>query len=353
MKRLDSYFLEYNEVDEETPHSVFYMNPEQLLNPRRIDIVAKYYYIKAREKGENLKLAIELYRKHIEAFSDGTFSEPGNSKKSTFDDYLTYFDKMIDSFKSIGFDESLSIIPVGKNLEILDGSHRAACALYFKEEVKVMCFESLSVDYGFEFFKKRLLDDFYIDIIAKEYVRLKKNVQVLFVWPRIATETNVRYVDEQLVRDGFNIIYEKKMKLDEKDLWNLVFNIYREEHWVGSTRDDFKGLTDKRDSVFDRDGYLKLYILDYTSVEELTKAKEKLRKHFKIDKSSLHSIDTSEESMKILDILLERNFSNLLYENFSKAKDRDYSILRTLKRKIRYNYRLLLNETKKILRKPV
>ena len=174
MHRLDPYFKEYNKIDKDSEHEIFYMEAQDLINKKRIDIVVKYYYIKDRESGENIEFAQELYKKHIEAFSDGTFTEQGNKDKNSIEKYIETFDKVIDSFKEKGFDEEVSLIPVGRDREILDGSHRVACAIYFKTKLRVIQFKNLSVDYGFDFFRRRVLDEFYLDFIAKEYVNLKK-----------------------------------------------------------------------------------------------------------------------------------------------------------------------------------
>ncbi len=282
MNRLDQYFRDYNKIDENEDYDTFYMKAEELINPRRIDVIAKYYYIKARETGENLEFAKELYEKHIEAFSDGTFEEQGDGYKKSLERYFEVFDNLIDDFKDRGFDETLSVIPIGKNNEILDGAHRVACAIYFKLDVKVMKIDSISVDYGFKFFKKRLLDDFYLDFIAKEYVALDRDVYVMFVWPKVGTEENTEYIDDSLKQDEINILYKKKIKLDKQGLWNVIFNTYKDEHWIGNPKSEFKGIGENRDLSYSKDGCFYVYILNNTNFENLVTKKDDLRKHFKV-----------------------------------------------------------------------
>lgn len=353
MDRLDTYFKAYNKVDETEAKDAFYMEAKDLINPRRIDIIVKYYYIKARETGENLDLAKEIYTRHIEAFSDGTFTEQGKPEKNTIEKYFEVFDGLIDSFKEKGFDEELSLLPVGKNNEILDGSHRAACALYFNQRVKVIKFEDLSVDYGFEFFKKRLLDDFYLDFIAKEYVNLDRDVYAMFVWPRIGTDKNEEYIDKSLKEDGFHVLYKKKIKLDKEGLWNVVFNTYKDEFWVGNPSNKFKGVDDNRNLNYSDEGSLYVYILNNLEVDSLIEKKEALREHFGVGNNSIHSFDTSEESIELLDILLDKDYDNILYENFLNTKDVNYTFSKYVKRRIRHTYRRVLNKVKHIIGKPV
>lgn len=353
MDRLDKYFKEYNKIDEDTDYETFYMQAKELINPRRIDIIVKYYYIKARETGQNLEFAREMYEKHIEAFSDGTFKEQGDGYKNSLKKYFEVFDKLIDDFKENGFNEKVSLVPIGKYNEILDGAHRVACALYFKEDVKVIKFDNLSVDYGFEFFKKRLLDDFYLNFIAKEYVALDRDVYVMFVWPKIGNMENNEYIKNSLEKDNFNIIYQKKIKLDKKGLWNVIFNTYKDEFWVGSPRNNFKGVDKNTSLNYSECGYFYVYILGNTNFESIINKKKDLRKHFKVGTNSVHTFDTPEESIAILDMILDKDFDQVLYQNFLNTKDVNYTFIKYIKRRLRYLYRKTIDKIKSIIGKPV
>lgn len=353
MEKLDPYFVSYNKLDKDSEHSIFYIKAEELVNKKRIDIIVKHYYIKARETGENLELAEDMYKKHIQAFTNGTFQEQGNKEKTSIENYIEVFNKMIDDFKERGFDEELSIIPVGVDGEILDGAHRVSCALYFNKQVKVIKFPNLSVDYGFEFFRKRLLDEFYLDFIAKEYVNLKRQVYALFVWPRIGKDENIKYIEESLDKDNFNIIYKKQLKLDKRELWNLVFNIYKDEQWIRHNHNYFESVKEKRDLCYDSKGYLYVYVLSCLTVESLTQKKEMLREHFGVGKSSVHTTDTYEESAEILDIILDKDYDKILYENFLKTKKLRCGLIKWIKRKLIYIYQRTKNIKNKITGKPV
>lgn len=353
MNRLDDYFKAYNKIDEQTPHSTFEMEPAALITPRRIDILVKYYYIHARETGEDLAFAKELYEKHIEAFTDGLFQEHGNKEKNSLEKYLEIFDEMIDQFKEAGFDAKQSVIPIGRNNELLDGAHRTACALYFHATVPVMKFPDLAVDYGFDFFRRRLLDEVYLDFIAKEYVQLKGEVRAMIAWPKIGNKQNIQYIDDELERQGVQILYKKRLTLDEKTLQDLVFTIYREEHWLGFNLEKFKAVQYKANLCYDEKGYLTLYLLEDVAEEQLVDIKNHLRNYFQVEKSSIHTADTHQESVETANFLLDQNYGELLRQNYLARKDVDHTFTRFAHRKIRYYYRTALNRLKKILGKPV
>lgn len=353
MQRLDAYFRKYNKIDEDFVYDKHTIDPTELINSRRIDVIVKYYYIKSRETGENFEFAKELYGKHIEAFTDGLFEEHGNKEKNTLEKYFEIFDQLIDSFKEVGFDEKLSILPIGSNNELLDGAHRAACAFYFNCPVTVIQFPELSVDYGFDFFRRRLLDGIYLDFIAKEYVSLNEDVDTLIAWPKIGNNKNKQYIQSEIQRQGARIVYQKKFKMNRQVLEDLVFGIYREEHWVGFNLEKFKAVKYKADLCYDEKGYLMVYVLENAGEKKLFEIKETLREYFQVEKSSIHTADTHEESVEIANFLFNQDYEKLLHQNFIERKDVDHTFIRFAHRKLRYLYRKAINHIKKMIGKPV
>lgn len=353
MERLDTYFKEYNGINEDENYLTYKMNPKELINPRRIDLIVKYYYIKSRETGEDVEFAKELYGKHIEAFTDGTFEEHGNKEKNSLDKYLEIFDELIDSFKEEGFNAERSVLPIGGNNELLDGSHRTACALYFETEVTVMKFPELSVDYGFDFFRRRLLDEMYLDFIAKEYVRLNEAVSTLVVWPIVGTKKNKQFIEAEIKRQGAQIIYHKSYHMTREALEDFVFTIYRQEHWVGFNLENFHGVKEKASFGYDEKGQLILYVLEGISFEQLDRIKEKLRADFQVGKSSIHTGDTHEESVEMVNFMFAQDYKQRLHQNFMDRKDIDHTFTRYVHRKLRYFYRVTINQLKRLFKKPV
>lgn len=186
---------------------------------------------------------------------------------------------------------------------------------------------------------------------AKEYINLNKDVYAMFIWPRIGNDQNARYIEESLKEDGFEILYKKKMKLTRDQFWNLVFNAYKEEFWIWTPFDGFKGVDENVSRTYRENGYLYVYVLDNLDVVKLIEKKESLRKHFAVGNNSMHNFDTSNESIEILNILLSKDYHKVLGENFLKTKDSNYSTFKYVKRKIKYTYVRLLNKFKYIMGK--
>ena len=132
---LTEYFVRENNIVEGTPYKILDIPARLLITPERIDLMAKWIYIYHREKNLNMESARELYMHHIEAFSNGTFIEPGTEDKNSIEKYFDEFDRIIDSVKENGFDEAVSLVPVGKDGVLLDGSHRCAACAYFNKNI--------------------------------------------------------------------------------------------------------------------------------------------------------------------------------------------------------------------------
>ena len=116
-----------------------YVDALELFTKNRIDLVAKYKYVEMYDRGLDIPFIRELYKSHISAFSAGTFIEEGQEeKKNSIEDYERIFKDLIDSIKCTGFDEHISVVPVGGENVILNGSHRVAIAAYFGLKVPVV-----------------------------------------------------------------------------------------------------------------------------------------------------------------------------------------------------------------------
>ena len=99
-----------------------------LIHPCRFDLMAKYLYIKLKDKKLKTDFFKELYHKHLITFNgcnefpDRTVGETGLSKTNIYI-FLNTFDSLINSIKNYGYDEKHPI-PVGKNGIIVNGAHR-------------------------------------------------------------------------------------------------------------------------------------------------------------------------------------------------------------------------------------
>ncbi len=170
--RLTPYIIEGFGINADTEYEIIRLPARSLICERRIDLMAKWLLLDAMEGNGNLDECIGIYRRHIEVWSGGTFTECGSPEKNSFDKYLSSFLKLRDDIKCHGFNEDISMLPVGSHCEILDGAHRLSCAAYYGYAVTAIRFPSLSVLYDAEYFKALGLDEKIIKILIEKYNKL-------------------------------------------------------------------------------------------------------------------------------------------------------------------------------------
>lgn len=316
---LTEYFLSGNNITEDLPYEIKDISAQELVTPERIDLLAKWIYIDAKEKGMHPETAKQLYLKHIEAFSEGTFTEPGNEDKNSIEKYFQEFDILIEDFKQHGFNEQKSLVPIGKDNILLDGAHRTTCALYFHKKLRVIKFENIKRDYGTAFFKKRGLDERYLDRMVMQYCKLQPNIYMACLW-QTADEKLRGQAKEILEKECGKIVYVKDIALNYTGLRNFMMQVYGHQKWIGTLEDGHKGLDDKVIRCYKKGSPLTAVVFHCDNLDKVINVKAKIRDLFHLENDSIHISDTDEETRLMADILLNENS-----RHFLRCGDMDFS----------------------------
>ena len=298
------------------------VDARELLTSNRIDLVAKYKYVEMYDNAWNIPFVKELYKAHISAFSAGTFIEPGQEeKKKSIEDYETYFIQLIDDIKKNGFDEQISVIPVGGDNTILNGGHRVAIAAYYGIKVPIVHVSDRIDKYGIDFFNNRLLDKKYLNYLLSEYIKLKDNIYVGVVWP--AADAGKLSQAFTILNQQGNLICYDEVELTYQGLFNLMSNIYGHQSWAGSIDDGFRGIYGKVDSCYKENTKTHVFFLENASLEEVQQLKSNIREEFGIGNHSVHICDTHEEAVQMARLLLNENSVHAL-NNAQICKENQY-----------------------------
>ena len=288
------------------------VDPTNLLVPERIDIAAKLYYIDSYVKKESMEFAKEIYSKHIEAFTRGRFIEDGNEEKNSLDKYYKEFNYLIDTIRDKGFDDSISILPVGKNGELLDGSHRAACAIYFNKKVTIAKAKKEIRRFDYSFFKKRKLSNELLGYMAIEYVKYKKNNNIFFacIWPKVSSKDRMQLLSA--FQNETRIIYYEDIKLSYIGLRHFLIQCYQDEEWLGNPDNHFSGVIGKEIDIWKKGNPLTGILFEAESLDKVRKLKERIREYTGMGNSALHTTDDREESLALAQCLFHPNSVHLM-----------------------------------------
>ncbi len=132
----------------------------------RMDTIVRYLFIE-NFFGKN-NYGFNLYRKM-------------EKKRGTKNDTSKNFEELIKSFKSLGYRDDSPII-VNQNLQLLDGSHRLACALYFNiKNVPIKIQLANTPIYGLNWFRVNGFSQREINLINIKKEKLFRRFGLFFV----------------------------------------------------------------------------------------------------------------------------------------------------------------------------
>jgi len=285
-------------------YTVKAIEANQLLTHNRFDIAFKLIYLELIEKNPNL--AVCYYKKHLEILSLGKFTEPGNPNKNSFSKFIQEFEKIFKSFKQDGFLDEKSLIPLSYDGSIANGAHRLAAAIYLNKKVKVVKLETPIHDYSFLFFKNRGLSSNFLDFAATKFVEYARNIHIALVWPSAVGK------EYEIKRIIGNIVYEKRIYLNNFGAHNLITQVYDGEEWLGNISNNFKGARGKLVECFKSKGPLRVFVFQNENFDEVNKIKKQIRDIFKIGKHSIHINDSMNEAIKISKLIFNENGINFL-----------------------------------------
>lgn len=304
--KLTEYFVRENHIERSTTYGIKKIKARKLLCSNRIDLMAKWIYIDYKEKDMDMHDAIELYTSHIEAFSEGLFFEPGTEEKNSIQKYLEDFDNLINEIKSNGFDETKSLIPVGKDNVLLDGSHRCAIAAYYDLSVTIICFDALMRYFDYDFFRKRLLFDSYLDRMALQYCRIVSGMYCACVWPIADNREKRELALKEIGKNGV-IVYTKEVELSYIGLRNFMMQIYDGQGWLGDYFNLHAGLQDKVDNCYKKKATTLAVFFECKSLDTVLKIKKAIREIYKLENHSVHISDNDKETRDMAELLLNKN----------------------------------------------
>jgi hypothetical protein len=295
--------------DKNLEYEIFDVNAQELLLPERFDLFAILLYIDHKVKGiRDLSFAKEIYKNRTHIMTGFTNSEIGNPYKNNFDDFISTLDNLIETFRISDFDPQKSLIPIDRNNVLLDGAHRVSCAAYFNKKVRVVKFSTLNAPLDTaSFFEKQALHTQYLDAMALEYCRWRKNTYMAFIWPKSFSMPNEKKEADELINRSCTVIYRKKMRLTYTAIRNLMLQIYGHMSWIGTIDNHFSTTYAKADEVWDNNGYVEFVLLESDEYKKVFDLKQQVRAIYKIDLASIHTTDNYRETWQAANLIYNLN----------------------------------------------
>jgi hypothetical protein len=275
-------------------------NPLSLLTPLRFDINAKIFY--AKHRNLNSEYPKELYLEHIRVWNGFFESYPEKNKP---EDFINSFNITLESILRFGFKSpEKNYIPL-KNNSPYNGSHRVAASIVSDVEIYGMEDDSNGQHIcDYRFFKQKGLSDVYLDEMALEYVRNKKNTYTISIFSSDKKDLSLAV---ETIKKHSNIVYNKEINFTELGKHNYIIELYRFEKWIGNHHSEYGGAKHKMSNCFRNSNKIQLFVVECDNIEKLLLCKKEIRDYYKEENHSVHINDTQEETWRICSTLLNKN----------------------------------------------
>lgn len=299
----------YESLDKEE-YNVESVEASSLLTSNRLDLGFKLFFLKYNVR--NPHVAERLYFYDIKSQTLGGFKEIGNAEKCDFESYKNQFLSLYQSFRSKGFDQSRSLIPISKNQSIINGAHRTAAAVLLNKDVSVLETDDRDMICDYKYFYQRNVPEEMIEIAVNTFIDFANGIYLAFLWP------SGIHNHEKCLTFFDNILYVKDLGLSYIGAHNLLFELYKHMDWV-----DGKGLSIQKKLLecFPTFNSVKVVAFQASDISEVRALKEKVRKMNGIGFSSIHITDTKDEAIRISKLVF--NLNGLHFLNHRKSQRND------------------------------
>jgi hypothetical protein len=286
----------------------------------RIDLGIKINY--AQTFVEIGYVPTEYYRDYLEHINSFNSFKEDSPKKNGPHDFIQAYNSLIKNIKKDGLHVNEERIMLTKSGELINGAHRVSVAAALNLEVEVELTDYENEVYNFDFFQSKKLSQRALDNSALSQIKLNSEMKLIIVWP-VANKITSNEIENMITRKG-TIFYRKKLPSDLNLILNLkMINYFMHQNpenrnWTGDSTNFFNGIREHaKKSYADGSGEIRIYLVSKISNENLLDLKEQLRSIVNRGNYAVHSSDSIEESIDVLqtinhDLSLECARSNNL-----------------------------------------
>ncbi len=277
-------------------HETRVVAPQTFLNPARLDVIARYVYVRQYDLQQGLAWGMHVYKNLLECWNRDF--QDGDGSKHCFNDYLRIFNSLIDDVRLNGFQRNKGLIPHAADT-IIDGAHRLAACLYYDCPIEVVEVEGARQIQDAATLLKIGMNRIAVEQLVQEYLYLDERCRIAILPPCSAPNLQASL---EILGQHATIVYTKELHLGRNGRYSLVRLLYGHEGWW---RDDV--LADYVALRFSNDAPVTVAFLLFPEGSNPITAKEEVRTLNGSFKHSIHINDTHTETKFIADMLLNPN----------------------------------------------
>lgn len=302
----------------EFDHLVKFCKPQDLVTPKRLDIIVKVLYAKSYLGNLNRlerKRVEKLYAEHI--FLRTRALEP-YSIKGSITDYITFFDQTIESLRDEGFSEDEPIIVSSKNQLVLNGAHRlaASIALGVSEVPYREDYVAVGREWDWQWFASTGFSISDLSALAFEWMCTDKKSSAIFIaWPTV--KESFEDIQRTLTEKGV-VFFSRRFDL-RFAIGEFILDVYSHQHGP-DLQISQQHIVDKVNRIAPHGSEILIVGLDLGPGLSANHLKAEIRQKFSAKGFSefdvLHSTDTFNEVQALAEIVFnEKNMQSYLVPN--------------------------------------
>lgn len=106
---------------------------------------------------------------------------------------------------------------------------------------------------------------------------------------------------ENMIEKSFLVIDKKTVELNEKMKFDLIYNLYKGEEWIGNYNNNWEGINYKKNACFPNEIRTVKFFYILSNENKVRKIKKEIREFCKCENHSIHSTDdeTTANELKI------------------------------------------------------
>lgn len=285
----------WNYYDLSADEKILSVPARALLSPDRLDVLARYIFVKQRNLGWGVGWGTSVYRHYLET-CNADFID-GDKTKNSFSDYLRSFSRLSDNVALEGWNLDKGLLPHVDGA-VVDGAHRLSVALYHDETVEAVQLTGRKQIHSAAALLEIGISPVIVEQLVNEFIALDEDTFAAILFPsRFTLQENAVNRIGELAK----VIYTKDVALTDQGRRNVIELLYgHEPWWKTDLLDEFVNLR------FPQGGSITAVFFKTNSGQTSRTVKEHAREVFPAI-HFVHANDTHLETRWIADSLLNPN----------------------------------------------
>ena len=309
--KLEKSWRRVSNLPSDTLADVICLPAVELLTANRFDIAIKALYgrLYSQSMAEEWREKV-YYEQALRITGSGKkIKEYDGTEKQGINNFIENFKSLL---KEVDY-QDIPYIPIDKDLNAFDGSHRIASALVMNRWINAVRLNKNSSSIAkasFFSYKRNGHLPCSVDVMdesAIEYCRLKKSLLIALIFPTISSK---KFALNELSTLG-SVVYKKDIYCSSDMGRELLKQAYLGHSWL-KPEENSKGFINKAQSCFPFAGVLSVILIDEYEVKNIRTTKATIRKHYGIGNHCLHITDSDEETLRLSKVVFNNNSVDLL-----------------------------------------